>query len=366
VKKPSGKFEKAVDQAVSQSAPDPELVLALKKEIASLKEDAKKKQTLRELLYVAFAHSLEHLPPITIPPVQSSQVRGRREEVAILHVSDTQFGKVTSNYDSDVASARIVHLAEKVCEVIDVRRSAAKIDEVRLYLGGDIVEGELIFPTQPHLIDQAVFDQACRTAPLALARLINILLRKVKVVRVKTVDGNHGDGSKHAHPRSNWDRVCYEVLRVMLLGYEGNPRLELQGRLFFDISDEFFAVDRVWDWGNLIVHGDQIRGGFAGFPWYGTAKKAWGWIDSIPQPWDYLWFGHFHTPASAVLNHRIFLANGTTESSNSYAQENMAAAGWPCQRLAFFNEKHGLVADGMIYLTDDRKPSSRRSGVSPT
>ena len=126
------------------------------------------------------------------------------------------------------------------------------------------------------------------------------------------------------------------------------------------VEDEtFWVVDRLWDWGNLVVHGDQVRGGFAGLPWYGVSKKMAGWTDSIPEPWETLLFGHFHTPAQAVINHKMFLANGTTESGNEFAQEQLAAAGCPAQRLAFWNEKHGLIADHIVWL-DDRTPQRQR------
>jgi len=172
-------------------------------------------------------------------------------------------------------------------------------------------------------------------------------------VRICTVPGNHGRNGPRgtrAHPRTNWDRVIYETLGLMLLGPKDYPRKELAKRVEYKNSESFWYVDRVYDWGNLLVHGDQITGGFAGFPWYGTAKKAWGWIDAIPLPWDYLWFGHFHTYASAVLNARTFLANGTTESDNDFAQANLAAMGFPCQRLTFFDAAHGLISDSQVFL----------------
>jgi hypothetical protein len=61
-----------------------------------------------------------------------------------------------------------------------------------------------------------------------------------------------------------------------------------------------------------------------------------------------------------VLNHRILLANGTTESDNDYAQEQLAACGHPCQRLAFFNAKHGLIADHQVFLAE-RLPQRKRA-----
>ena len=102
---------------------------------------------------------------------------------------------------------------------------------------------------------------------------------------------------------------------------------------------------------HLIVHGDQIRGGFAGFPWYGAARKAQGWIDAIPEQWETLYFGHFHTYTGGTLNRRRWYCNGTTESDNEYAQEQLAACGMPVQRMQFWNREHGMVADRPVYLT---------------
>jgi hypothetical protein len=313
-----------------------------------------------EAVAAAFA---EHAPQIAAPPAPAHVGKGRDVEVAVVHLSDVQYGKRTASYNSHVADERIALLGRKVEEITALRRNAATIRECRLYVGGDIVEGEDIFPGQAYEIDQGVFDQAVRGAPTAIASLVLHLLRIFERVHVVSVSGNHGrngrKGSNGSH-KTNWDSVASRVLELMLLG--PHAPAELRKRLTIVVEDErFYNVDRVFDWGNLVVHGDQITGGFAGFPWYGTAKKAWGWIDSIPAPWDYLWFGHFHTFASAVLNHRTFLANGTTESDNAYAQAQLAAAGFPCQRLSYFNRAHGLIADHQVFLSRERRPHKMRA-----
>jgi hypothetical protein len=286
------------------------------------------------------------------------------EEIAVLHISDTQIGKVTDTYNNAVAEKRLFRLIETTLKITELRRNAAKVDEIHVYLGGDMIEGEEIFAHQAHTIEESVYDQATRTAVEILGKCIMMLVQKFRKVKVLCVPGNHGrNGSRstNAHPKTNWDSVCYTTLQYCLLGPSWNPRKELQGRLEFDYKDSWYVVDRIFDWGNLVVHGDQISGGYAGFPWYGTGKKAWGWIDSIPSPWDYLWFGHFHTYAGPVtLNRRVFLCNGTTESDNTFAQEKLAAMGYPCQRLCFFNEEHGLISDNQIFL-DKRVPSKTKA-----
>lgn len=353
--------------ASAEPAPTPEpesdTIRALRRENADLKKKNREQETLKGIVKLAIIEAVEDLPRIEIPRCNVKQKKMAHEEIACLHVSDTQIGKVTSTYNTEIAEKRLLELAERTIEITNMRRNAARITDIRVYLGGDIIEGEDIFPSQAHQIDQSVFDQAIRSAPMMLAKMILRLLEEFPTMTICTVPGNHGRNGRYGagqHPRTNWDNVVYAMLNVMLLGYEGNRRKELLDRITFRESEDFFIVDMVYDWGNLMVHGDQITGGFGGFPYYGTAKKAWGWIDSIPSHWDYLYFGHFHTYAMGVLNRRIFLANGTTESDNTYAQAQLAAAGWPCQRLAFYNASKGLISDNQIYLDNERCPNKNR------
>lgn len=354
---------KTIVDWVAETA-DVEVVDILKKQNASYRKQLIKTKTREKLIIDAIKESLTILPTFNVPKAPKSNSKSY-EEIAVLHISDTQIGKVTDTYDAGIAESRLFELVRKVIKITQMRRTAARIDTIHVYLGGDMVEGEEIFPHQAHEIDQSVYDQAVHTVPSIIGRCILMLLEAFPKVKVLAVPGNHGRngprGTK-SHPKTNWDSVCYAALQAYLLGPEWNPRKELQGRLEMDYQDSWYSVDYVFDWGNLIVHGDQITGGFAGFPWYGAAKKAWGWSDSIDEPWDYLWFGHFHTYAGPVtLNKKIFLANGTTESDNEYAQASLAATGYPCQRLTFFNAEHGLINDNQIYLTKKRVPAKARA-----
>jgi hypothetical protein len=74
-------------------------------------------------------------------------------------------------------------------------------------------------------------------------------------------------------------------------------------------------------------------------------------IDALPETWGHLYLGHFHTYTNGSLNGRWWFANGTTESDNEYAREELSASGVPVQRLQFWSAEHGLVADRPIYLT---------------
>jgi len=258
-------------------------------------------------------------------------------------------------------------LIKKVNEITEIRRNGSKIDEIRVYLGGDIIEGEDIFPHQAHLIDNNLFTQAVKDGPAVIASCIIRLLETFQKVRVVCVPGNHGRNgpkSSRSHPKTNWDNVCYAVTKLIIMGPGDSPRPDIVDRIEFIEPHEdhnWYAVDDVLGWGCLMVHGHEIKGGFAGYPWYGAGRRSAGWIDTIPDPWDYLYVGHFHTYAGPVMfNHRTMLANGTVESNNEYAAANMASCGYPCQRLNFFNKKYGLISDHQIFISD-RKSSRMRA-----
>jgi hypothetical protein len=344
-------------EAASESAAE------LRAQVRVLERQVRGLRTKEATIIEAVRQALAESPPrLSAPPAPKRSRSGKYEEIAVLHVSDTQCGKITRSYDTTVCEERVLACVEKTAYIADLRRSIARIDELHLYLGGDMVEGEEIFPHQAHEIDSSVFEQAVVNFPRIAVKAILAALSRFPRVKVFTVAGNHGrNGPRHtrAHPKTNWDNVAYEVTRALLLGSKENPRTELASRLDFRIADEFWIVDRVFDWGNLMVHGHQIGGGFAGFPWYGAGKKAWGWIDTIEEKWDNLLFGHFHTAAMATLNMRRFYANGTTESDNTFAKEQLAACGDPCQRLLFMDAKHGVVSDTLLYLAA-RQPNSKR------
>jgi hypothetical protein len=109
----------------------------------------------------------------------------------------------------------------------------------------------------------------------------------------------------------------------------------------------------------MLVHGDQFRGGAFGLPYYAIAKRAQGWNLSV-QPFDFLFYGHWHTPARLVLSdgaHTVW-GNASIESSNRYAQEWLAASGTPAQWAIFFG-KDGPTAEYLVRLDGHGRKTPR-------
>lgn len=296
--------------------------------------------------------------PIKTPPAS----RKKHEETALLHLTDLHFGKVTPLFSSEIATERIESIAQKVLKITEVRRAAASLDEIVVFIGGDDIQSEVVPGGVLH-IDEGVFEQACYTCPEALLRLILFLAQHYRKVRVYGVPGNHGrpfpSRKTPKGPRTNWDLVCLRVLEVMLMGPDGSDPWGLKGRVEFCEIGHWYQLARIYDWGALLVHGDQIRGGFAGFPWYGAAKKAGGWADVVPAMesiygvdgrWDHVYFGHFHQHVSGPAGARRWFATGSLESFDPYAAEELASWGPASQRMNIYDPDIGVIAEMPLYV----------------
>jgi predicted phosphodiesterase len=319
----------------------------------------KAKHRTLELTEVTLAHirANPHKFKVKTPSV-SSQGRGDRE-TAMLHLSDTQIGKLTESYDAKTCRERVIQAVEKSIEITNVRRNGAKIDELVIFFGGDLIEGEFIFPHQPFELEMSLGQQATVVAPEIFAEAIALAAGAFRKVRTVWVAGNHGRAAPRgtaADPNTNWDTVVARVTKGLL--YEGSPKLAK--RVEFDIVDQdWYRVVDIEGWRCLVFHGHQVRGS-TGIHGHGFYKKVTGWVQCLGEPFDYTYHGHFHTPSSRTINDVECFQNGTTESDNGFAMEELACQGFAAQRLQFFNKTYGVISDCLLRLDDRRKPAKSR------
>jgi len=334
-----------VGGAVSD-VPDTERQLrdSLNRTLRQLSESKAKKAELVDAVYRAAwdATSALELEPVDVPFYQHGPGRA---ETAVAVLSDWQLAKVTPSYNSLVCEDRVRLYGDKVIRLANIQRADHPVKELHVWLLGDLVEGELIFPGQSHLIDASLYRQVVVDGPRILCDFLRKMLSNFERVHVTAVIGNHGRlggrTSRDYNPESNADRMLYRIAQQLLAG---------EPRLTWDIPDgggesKWFAIDRIGNYSCLMFHGNQINGGFAGFPFYGLGKKVWGWASgAIKEPFKDVALGHWHQPTRITLNHITARVNGSTESDNGYAQEQLAAAGRPAQWLLFVEPDEGEVS----------------------
>lgn len=288
------------------------------------------------------------IAPVPTPKPDKRKGKG---EAAVLLLGDWQVGKRTPSYNSDVAAERVRLLADKVERLVAIQRADHPVRECHVFLLGDLVEGEDIFPGQAHLIDAGLYGQVFSTAEM-LAGLVRKLAANFEVVKVAGVIGNHGRIGRRgvSRPESNADAIAYKTAAMMV-----RDEKRIEWRETFTSGERHWheiveVMGRKW----FLFHGDQLKGGSFGFPWYSLAKRISGWNLAIER-FDYAAFGHWHTPVRVVAADGRITAfgSGSIESSNTYAQEWVAASGEPAQFLVFQSQS-GLSAEYLIRLEDPR------------
>lgn len=271
-------------------------------------------------------------------------------EVAMWIMGDWQLGKRTADYNSGIARDRVLRFAEKAAKITRMQRSARPVDHCVVTFGGDMVEGACFqFPGQPFEVDSTIFDQYIATSRL-LADVVRMALATYSTVQVVAEWGNHGRiGSKRdVLPRSdNVDRMCFALAREIL----GE-----QNRLTWEDGEDDIQRIEIGNYRALLIHGDEIgRGGFASPMTIVRHADRWA---SGAYPWDFtdVLVHHYHQHQEwGMANGRghVYMT-GSTESSNRYARDTMAASAEPSQRLHFIDSERGRVTSSyQIYVADD-------------
>lgn len=325
---------------------------------ASLRESVRRlarqldqaKASREELVAAVYQAARDAAEGITIPPVQTPGIdhRQKNNEVAICLLADWQFGKITPDYNSDVAIKRVMTYAEKAVKLIDLQRAHHPVNEARIYLLGDLCEGELIFPGQEHRIDASLYVQLFSVAE-TLARLVRTVAASVPKVKVAGCIGNHGalggPVRRSYHPESNADAMAMNVARMLL---RDEPRVQWN-ETFTAGERSWYATDDVLGHRWFLFHGDQIKSASFGIPWYGFHKRLLGWATSV-APFEYSASGHWHVPVRMNVNAITHWGAGSTESSNTFAQEYLASGGQRPSQWLLFQGENGISAEYQVFL----------------
>ena len=275
------------------------------------------------------------IPLVTVP---SKDKRNSKAEVALWHMTDWQGAKRTPSYNSQIMEKRVMEFAKKAVSITDIQRADHPVKDCTIMFGGDMVEGLFNFPSQAFEIDSTLFEQYVTVSKL-LVQVVQYALANYETVTVVPEWGNHGRiGSKRDNvPRSdNFDRMCYELARQLLLP---EKRLKWQ-----ECPEDIQRVE-IGNYRALLIHGDEVgRNGFASPGAIVQHANKWR---SGSYDWEFrdVYIGHYHTHAEWAMANGLgaVYQTGSTESENRYASVNLASSATPSQRLHFVDPTKGRV-----------------------
>lgn len=319
------------------------------KRLAKLVE--KHKNAQQETVSAAYQAAFDVFSSFELPKIKQPVLKNNKHktpEVAVAVFADWQMGKVTPTYNTNILEQRIEQYTEKLIEITEIQRMDHNVDDLHVWLLGDIVEGEEIFPGQSHLIDSGLYRQVGINGPRILGKFLTTALENFKRVHVVGVIGNHGAVGgkmrKQHDPETNMDRLLYKIVDHVF---------EKEDRITFNIPDgvgerNWYAVDTIGSYGCMLIHGDQLPSPTS---YHGYYKKVMGWKDgAIPEHFDDVFMGHYHQQFKMTIGTTMLRISGSPESNNTYAQEFFSSMSRPCQHLMYIHPEHGVTSEYSIWL----------------
>lgn len=279
------------------------------------------------------------------PKVQKLQIdSGAAEATAFAiasdwHVEETVDGKTVSGlnaFDLSIAEKRINLFFQRVARMTEIQRHGAKIDNLVLVLGGDLMTGYIheelqesnaLSPTQTvlWLIDR-------------IASGIKFLAPHFGKITIPCVYGNHGRTTKkprHATGAAN----SYEWMLYHFLAKH------LSGVAEFCIADGYHLYLDVAGQTVRVHHGDGLKyqGGIGGLT-IPVEKAISSWNKGITADLDV--FGHWHQSQQAPK----WICNGSLIGHNAYSIAIKAPFEEPSQTYFLLDSRHGRTVTTRIFL----------------
>lgn len=267
------------------------------------------------------------------------------EEVVILNIGDAHFGR----YVTDRMQEKVNELYKAVTKVVAIHRSAYKVKTLVINMLGDLVDGEGIYSSQSHEQKFYLMEQMYRYGSPMICNLLNQLSNEFEEIIINTIPGNHGRSgtsrTNNPNVELNYDTIMYEQMKAMTAG---NPRIS------WNITWDWYQVVEVLGWNFMLHHGDKIRS-WMNIPFYGIINKGMRWKGSLPEEWDFMFMGHFHTTHELKWNDFRIYGSGTWLDNDKFALGELGMDSATEQSMFGVSKKRGITWKYNIDMTNGRK-----------
>lgn len=307
--------------------------------------------------------------PNPVPPIE---ITGDTPQTALLQMSDIHMGQYTPSeevgmfgeYNSEIAKKRVTATFSKFASI--TKQQPFAVDEVIVWLGGDLVEHSHLRNGHETQVDMHVINQTLEITDLLIANLstLSSLFNKVRVVGVS---GNHGRTDrdpKKCNPSDNFDYLVYHIVKRAL---QNQPNIE------WVIPETWYAHFVVQGWNFFGMHGEDIRS-YVGFPWYGATRAARNYVamfrlaqkrnlrrnppetveefqKALIVP-DYALLAHFHQKANWEAPDIEIFVNGAMPGLSRYSTKQLKTMNTPKQNMFFVHPRYGVGLRCPILLDD--------------
>lgn len=329
----------------------------------TLAERRGKQLASREWLRDELAACAVRQSPVNVPAPKLDTPM--KPQVAVLEYSDPHFGLlvppgqlgVFGEYNSEMAANRTKHTFQTFTRLVKQQRFP--VNEVKIYLLGDMVENSHMRPAQARQTDAHVIQQTIQ-ASAVLASCLRMLCGEFAQVTVEAVPGNHGRTTEKAgdnEPDETFDNLVYYIIQKSLAA---QPNFKLTAHR------AWYFLDNICGWKFLGLHCEDVLS-FSNLPWYGIERlvkdyylmlgqvttaglreldptlelTVGAFLEKLLLP-DYVTIGHFHNPMVWQLMGVECIANGSLSGVSLYSTKRLHRLTPPRQQMFFVHPEQGV------------------------
>jgi hypothetical protein len=300
--------------------------------------DKKAQKNIPEMIeYEALVDSLREQAQkdaaiIQTPPKQEL-FSGRREESAVLMVSDAHVGKRNyfldmetgesiETYNKDIMLKEFNRLLDGISTVNAILANSYTLRKLYIFGLGDILDNDIIVKGQKWFVDVGVGGQLM-LAVEAFTKLINELLMTFEEIEFVVIGGNHGRMTPRREKApfyNNFDWIMGQVLKIQ---FQNEPRVTIT------TPESWFYLQKIYGWRYLLHHGNSVYS-WMGLPYYGLQRS--GKARRTEVAIDVECIGHFHQRMEIPINSKSYtLVNGSWIDRDDFGWEKYGVFSKPEQ-----------------------------------
>lgn len=266
-----------------------------------------------------------------------------REEHVGLLLSDLHIGESftmedtggLSEFNVEIFHQRLDILKHSLLEICERHRHVCDLPHLHIFCLGDIVAGmDDVGAWSAHYIDQDIYDQMMEGVH-SLRDVIAMWSRAFNKVTFYGIFGNHGRVARKgkAKESTNWDRICYEIIRLSMSEYEN---------IDWKIPRSWWLMEKIQNHNFYMTHGSGIQSSM-GIPFYGIERAERNINGIMKEKPDYFLLGHFHSPAEIQTNSSRILVNGAFSGGDMYSLKELRRQCKAEQKLFGIHQKKGIT-----------------------
>jgi len=281
-----GQIEHAVRRYNLKETIDSDLVIS--KDTSKLKKADMQKiaKSLGENIYEAYKI-------VKLREPRALKSKAKREEHSILDISDVHIGTINEVFDSktgkkeitynmDIFQKELATLQESVFQIHEILRKSYSLKNLTVFMLGDIITNDRIFPEQTFEIEKVVGLQIW-DAIAYFAKFYNNLLKIYEHIDIVCVVGNHGRSNPTHYNEPVENNFEYFIYKTLQKQFEGSKRINVI------VPETRRYIHEICGWKHLIEHGDSLRGFSDSY-----IEKQVKELALNVGGFDVLHFGHLH------------------------------------------------------------------------